>query len=138
VISEAELAFLRARLDEVEADAIEAKGDLGGVWTYADTPGGNHKVVNGLGYSVAEHYDVESERWFTGRHIARNDPASALREVDTWRKVMLEYAASGLDAKYKGAESVIGCRLALSAVLRMKAYEYREHPDYAAARKAAA
>lgn len=92
-MSEAEeiAAFLAARLDEDEEDAREAMNDLDGNWSYTDTPGGNHKVTDRLGYSVSEHYDVDSAPWFTGRHIARHDPARVLREVEAGRKLLREH-----------------------------------------------
>jgi len=122
--SEEELAFLRARLDEAERAALAAKGDEPGTWIAR---------VDG------EVFAMESGRWVAGAaepeatHIACHDPKSALREVETWRRLLLEYSTVGLDAKYKGTERETGYKIGLSVALRAKAYEFREHPDYAAA-----
>ena len=60
----------------------------------------------------------------------RFDAARALREVEAWRKILLDYLTAGLDAKYAGTERETGFRLALSFALKCKAMAYKEHPDY--------
>jgi len=127
VISGEELAFLRARLDEDEATARGAAG-LTENWV-ADHPSVGVVLVDGEPL-------IECHIGGLAGHVARNDPGRILRGVETWRRLLLEYSASGLDAKYAGTERETGYQIALSVALRAKAYEYREHPAYAAAAEA--
>src|SRR3954464_4686761 len=92
-------AFIEARLAEDEEMARGAAAPWpagGGVWTYVETRGGDFKVVNGGGYSISGHYDVDSGPWFTGPHVARHDPARELREVAAKRAILA--AAEDADA----------------------------------------
>jgi hypothetical protein len=57
-------------------------------------------------------------------------PGRVLREVEVWRRLLLEYATVGLDAAYKGTERETGYHLALSMALKAKAATYDDHPDY--------
>lgn len=120
------VAFLRARLGEDEAAAKEAGADQweragGGVYH----AGANHPF--GGTWTDSGPDDIGPE-W---GHIARHDPARALREAGTWRKIILEYAIPpGTDAVYGGTERETGFRLALSFALKAKAAEWSDHPDY--------
>lgn len=173
MISEAELAFLRTRLDEDEAAAriISDGGFAAQRWetepprqVNPESHPASDAISNALGLDWHERpcgwvalyawerlndepAECDARQWDapvalvdSGRrqfaHIARHDPERALREVGTWRRLMLEYQSAGMDAKYKGTGRETGFRLALSAALRLKAHEYREHPDYEAANEA--
>jgi hypothetical protein len=57
-------------------------------------------------------------------------PSRVLREVEVWRRLLLEYATVGLDDVYKGTERETGYQLALSMALKAKAATYDDHPDY--------
>jgi len=100
-----------AAIEEAEREAGDAKQDRSGTWTHVVTPGGDNKVVDDLGDSVSGHYDVASEPWWTGPHIARHDPASVLRRCaadrrrlerhyvipDTWGNLTCGYDRDGDD-----------------------------------------
>ena len=117
MISDAELAFRRERLDETEAAARVAKRGESGHWIAG---------VDG------EVFAMDSGRWVVGTaepdatFIMGHDPQSALREAGTWRRLLLEYSTCGLDAIYKGTERETGYQIALTVALRAKAYEFRE------------
>ena len=77
------IAFLNARLDEDEA---AAKGAAGDVWEYRDTWVwcGPFEVADIFGCADMEEI---------GGHIARHDPARVLREVTAKRAIVTRYAA---------------------------------------------
>ena len=77
------IAFLNARLDEDEA---AAKGAAGDVWEYRDTWVwcGPFEVADIFGGADMEEI---------GGHIARHDPARVLREVTAKRVIVTRYAA---------------------------------------------
>jgi len=77
------IAFLNARLDEDEA---AAKGAAGDVWEYRDTWVwcGPFEVADIFGGADMEEI---------GGHIARHDPARVLREVTAKRAIVTRYAA---------------------------------------------
>lgn len=52
-----------------------------------------------------------------------------LREVETWRRILLEYQTAGLDTSVP-PERVTGFRYALSFAIKAKAATYPDHPDY--------
>jgi Family of unknown function (DUF6221) len=122
------IAFIVARLDEDEEDAREAMDDLDGNWSYVDTPGGNHKVTDSLGYSVNEHYDVNSQPWFTGRHIARHDPARSLREVEADRQLLAACQRAREAQPSDSWES--DYTQALEDAVRIRGGVWSDHPDY--------
>jgi hypothetical protein len=109
--------FLNARLDEDEAAAGAGARRVGMPWRaepQPGTPGG--LVVDDLGLvgSTGGRYAAE--------HIARHDPARALREVEAGRKLMAEHASNDefSDAYDSGLQFAV---LLLAAV-------YSDHPDY--------
>jgi len=61
-------------------------------------------------------------------HVARHDPARALREAAVWRRILLDYQTAPLDAAYGGTERETGFRLALSAALKAKIATYEGNP----------
>lgn len=109
MLTDAEIEFLRARLDEDAAsawavhdvskcDALLYEEDMAAV--AADTPDCD------CGY-----------------------PARALREVAVWRRLLLDYSSPpGTDAKYGNTERETGFRLALSAALKAKIATYPGNP----------
>lgn len=142
MISEEELAFLRARLGEAEAVArATSPSGLRLSWHASHEEDGTpaHWVLSDPANLSAAAQAMGLERG-TGAavadHIALNDPQSALREAAIWRGLMLGYSTAALDAKHAGTERATGFAMALAAALRMKAFQYREHPDYAAAAEA--
>ena len=50
------------------------------------------------------------------------------REVEMWRRLLLDYQVAPLDAVYGGTERETGFRLALSAALKAKIATYPGNP----------
>ena len=86
--SEEELA---ARLDEDEAAAKLAARE-GGAWTQGD-PGQGSCAITSLGGTVV--YDEGSPDEYQAAHIARHDPARALRFVAAVRAIIRESSGEG-------------------------------------------
>jgi len=76
------LLWLRERIAARRALAEDAKGRCTGEWTFRDTAGGRHKVVDDLGYTISDTDDVDTNPWWTGPHIAANDPRAVLDLCD--------------------------------------------------------
>lgn len=108
MLTDAEIAFLRARLDEDE-DAAWAVHDV----------------------SKCDALLYEENMAGTAGRTPDCDcgyPARALREVKVWRRALLEYRTAPLDAVYQGTERETGFRLALSAALKAKIATYDGNP----------
>ncbi len=113
--------FLTARLDEAEAIALAAgNGEAAGEWTATGhDSGGAVSVRNGEGHMVvtaeSAHADAEAG------HIARNDPAAALRSIaaDRW-----------LVAEFGYCQGDVGWDEALALAARCRAMTWSTHPDY--------
>lgn len=125
MISDEEIALLRAHLDGDETVARLAARE-GGTWKQDDPvrfPG----AISSLGGTVV--YDEGAPDENQAPHIARHDPARVLREVEVWRKILLEFAVPpGTDAVYGGTERETGFRLALSFALKAKIAAYGDAP----------
>lgn len=106
------IAFLRARLDDDAAAALDAKP---GPW-HAD--GGSvyatHPTDEVVDYSESAD------------HIARHDPARTLRKVEATREVVKVYER----ACDHYAVFTSGFAAAMEDVLRMFAVAYDDHPDF--------
>jgi Family of unknown function (DUF6221) len=99
MITDEEIAFLCARLDEDEATARAVQSALDAGWNYFDeTP---TELI---------------------------DPARVFREVAVWRRLLLDYQTAPLDGTYGGTERETGFRLALSAALKAKVATYENNP----------
>ncbi len=83
--------WLPAQLDQEEQTARNAMEHGNGEWTFVDTQGGDHKVVDSGGYTITGHYDVDAQPWFAEPHIAEWDPARVLREIDAKRQLLDDY-----------------------------------------------
>lgn len=81
------VAFLTARYDEDERDA-RATMEPGetGAWAFVQARDGELKVIDGLGWTVADWLD--GQPWPVGPHIARHDPARVLRKVAAERAIL--------------------------------------------------
>jgi hypothetical protein len=132
--------FLRARYDEDAALAEEARGQLNGRWTYIETRGGDHKVVDSLGYTVTGHYDVDAQPFFCEPHIVRHDPARVLRDIEARRRLVSLHAK---DKDHDGCticdngNNSCGCMSGWywkypCDTLKILALPYADHPDYRA------
>jgi len=142
MLTDEEIAFLRARLDEDEATAKaatpgpwcwEATGDKDSSWAagLVQDEDGNPltgEIAKGEGVIIDGVCESIDGNPADGAHIARHDPARVLREVAVWRRILLDYSTAPLDATYGGTERETGFRLALSAVLKAKIATYEGNP----------
>lgn len=99
--------FLRARLDEDEAVAKEAKP---GPWTYDGSVYATHPVDEVVDYSYE-----------SGEHIARHDPARVLREVEAKRLRLDEIERELADDPTNETTRWLS---------RVEALPYADHPEY--------
>ena len=106
MLTDEEMTFLRQRLEE---DESHARATL--------RPGGPAWPEVGRGERIPEM-----------AHIERHGPARVLREVSVWRRLLLDYQTTPLDAAYGGTERETGFRLALSAALKAKIATYEGNP----------
>lgn len=122
--------FLRARLDEDDQMAREA-GKRATDWRsdgHGVGGGGEPIAWDGEGGWTGEHTIVYDEGWPEGGealHIARHDPARALREVEAKRRII----------ELAGAISCSGAEFAeqdYQTLTRSLAAVYSDHPDYQA------
>ena len=124
------IAFLNARLDEDEA---AAKGAAGDVWEYRDTWVwcGPFEVADIFGGADMEEI---------GGHIARHDPARVLREVAAKRAIVATVSAyeAKIDGEWGCCHSATGIaggycpeiRPDDIRALRELAAVWSDHPDY--------
>ncbi|WP_327329854.1 DUF6221 family protein [Streptomyces sp. NBC_01201] len=117
--------FLRARLDEDEQAARAAMWDeQSDVWTARPPQARYERYIvadycdDGVVAVAPENADPDG----VGRHIARHDPARALRNVDAARKRLVELS----DAIEAGRDSY---DLA-ATLLPYELLPYADHPDY--------
>jgi hypothetical protein len=108
MLNDAEIEFLRARLDD---DAARA-------WAIHDVA-----KCDALLYEE----DMAAAAAITP-DCDCGHPARMLREVAVWRKVLLEHHIAPLDSVYGGTERVTGFRMALSAALKAKIATYDGNP----------
>jgi hypothetical protein len=107
------IAFLKARLDEDEAMARDLLRAHPGPWRIdlpSDVRDSTGKVV------VADEY-----HWDPMPHIARYDPAWALRDVAAKRAIIAEYEEFNGEYEWQSALSFAIVRLAAA---------WDDHPDY--------
>ena len=148
------IAFVAARLDEDEAAAKKA---VPGPWRWADwsaTFGTLEQERNTLEHSpgsrpfpaVAERdrettrvlrledpLEIDPDQEASADHIARHDPARALRQVEDGRRLLAAYAeAREPDPEATPQERAL--RMAVAEVVRMlvlsRAAVWSDHPDY--------
>jgi hypothetical protein len=130
MLTDDEIAFLRAKLDEDEATARYSGPALVAWLTYREDSGGMFYTT------VAAGGQGDWDPWVADGHELPEpasarvvyDPARALREVDVWRKLLLEYHSAPHDAVYGGTGRETGFRLALSAALKAKIATYDGNP----------
>lgn len=125
--------WLKAQLDADQQLAEDARAELDGRWAYVESQDGNHKVVDSLGYSITEHYDVDAQPYFCEPHIAAHDPARVLREIEAKRQIIAQYvnwdestARAGLGADMRD----VGVTEGLEIALRLLTSAYSDRPGY--------
>lgn len=127
------VAFINARLDEIEKDA-RACNDA--PWDTMTWPGGTQIRVA----TYAHHVDpmkfrhmghvATVEHAHDATHIARHDPLRALAEVKTRRQIVIELHAAIENAWQFGEEArELVAQLAVLMLQRLAALD-RDHPDY--------
>lgn len=84
------VAWLRERIAARRALAGDAKGRSTGEWTFRDTAGGQHKVVDDLSYTISDTDGGDVNPWRTGPHIAANNPRAVLDLCDAHELVLTE------------------------------------------------
>ena len=125
MLTEAEIEFLRAKLDEDEAAARAVENDdypWLGQWDRSLRAHGDG--------TLTPNFTVTNTEFVSSllAHFVRHAPARVLREVAVWRRLLLEYQTAPLDAAYGGTERETGFRLALSAALKAKIATYEGNP----------
>ena len=123
--TDAEIAFLDARMDEDEAAAKVAAGVAGPDWTWETglSAGEATDYVTGTDGTLLLDTlgGIESE----APHVARHDPARVLREVEAGRALIAEYR--------RALEKAPGNRPLLNTLRRLissRAAVWSDHPDY--------
>ncbi|MGW9299610.1 DUF6221 family protein [Streptomyces cyaneofuscatus] len=143
-MTDALVAFVKARLDDDAQVAREACHDLSGEWTTQDT----YPVAvvedpeSGDAFAKAVAFDEGSPSEQQAAHIARQDPARTLREVEAKRQLVgiFEIAVRNealphpehIQGVYPPAVFISGYRAALEYTLRCFAALHADHPDYQA------
>ena len=125
------IAFFRARLDEDEA---AAKAAWPGPWDLETEVGGFGPVACVL-MPIPQHKSARTgltsytplgtQDADTAAHIARHDPARALREVEAGRMIIAQYERAL--AKAPGNIPLLNT---LIRIVRAKVAVYSGHPDY--------
>ena len=145
-MTDALAAFLKARLDEDEQTATAPSSAVWASPEWRFTDGDDGPFVDLGTNQLAEESGLNAAEL---EHIARQDPARTLREVEAKRALLAEYGtavaareeastvlqktrASGWDPIMAELEeaSAIHKRDALLRVLRLLAAVYADHPDY--------
>ncbi|WP_404974871.1 DUF6221 family protein [[Kitasatospora] papulosa] len=118
--------FLRARLDEDEADAAAASP---GPW---HVNAEQDEVLAADGITVADGFALSNQQLrATACHIARHDPARILAEVNARREIVKEYAHyQDTDGLVDAHDYDSGWANALGLVVRGIAQSYTGHLDY--------
>ena len=132
------IAFLKARLDEIEATAKaatgtawawEATGDKDNSWAAGHVEGEDGcplsgEIEHGQGIVIDGVCESINGNLADAAHIARHDPARVLRDVEVKRKLIAEYEdchnTGNSPDHYDGY---------WDAVVRFAAID-RDHPDY--------
>ncbi|MCU1687759.1 MAG: hypothetical protein JWQ81_8498 [Amycolatopsis sp.] len=120
------VAFLNARLDEREALALAAKENERR-WRYSEG-GGAVMLVDG-GYVAVGPYGCDIDEDY-GRHIAVNDPAYVLDDVEAKRQIIALSIAATRQFQAKDSAFAQGASFALYRTVKILALPYADHPDY--------
>ena len=123
---EALVSFLRARMDERWRGALTAGASFASR-TWSARPG---RVESADGGTVAltSTGDAREER-SRSRHIIRNDPAHALRRLESTRRLIERYELLHADP-VEGPEGEVLLREYAEVVLPLLALPFSDHPDH--------
>jgi hypothetical protein len=121
--------FLRARLDR---DERVARACAGASWTAS--PSGRIQVESEKGTNGQTPEDcfvAAAENGAYAEHIARHDPARALREVAAKRQILDDYEKDAWAmSRGRSDQTLEAVQAARLTVLRLLAQTYRGHPSY--------
>lgn len=135
-------AFVTARLDEDEAIANAAASEAGPDWTW-DRESRDGYLRTPAGTIMADALNVEDEQFRP--HVARHDPARALREVAAKRAILAEHGHYRVDHNWTGRtdlDAPFGCSTChigndgdmydggWCVTVRQLAAIYSDHPGY--------
>jgi len=148
------VAFVSARLDEDQADALAAQKADPTPWTAQVSTDGpwptDHDMRSGAGLVVSASdvglWDCEGSNTLcmagpTSQHIARHDPARVLREVAA-KRTLMDYAFALMAAANREYGECFHDKVQVAAglcpesnpdedeILHMLASIYAEHPGY--------
>ncbi len=127
-------AFLRARLDEKEATAKAAQAPS--PWKAASHESDSWIVTDATGEPLI--YDEGTPSLEEAAHIALNDPARVLREVEAIRAHIRMWEAFAVNFTHVDeTEFEFAKREALEDVLAADAAIWSDHPDYPGRRQEA-
>ena len=126
------VAFLRARLDEDEADASES---VRGPWQARERSGGGWIVTGRTDPHLVATFDDYGFDRRTPYHIARHDPARVLAEVTAKRQIVQLHEGGGHECAVFDRHGAIDyCYYVLEgdacSTLRLLAMSYVNHPHY--------
>ena len=122
--------FVTARLDEEEA-AAELAAREGGTWKQ-DDPERRPGAISSLGGPVV--YDEGAPDEYQAIHIARHDPARALREIAAKRAMVEKYKLgrrlwnSDAEEWFSPAAAMFGSDM--EWLIKTLAAVWSDHPDY--------
>ncbi|MFE7403208.1 DUF6221 family protein [Streptomyces sp. NPDC057557] len=130
------VTFLRDRLAEDEQAALAASWDEwdGSHWTarHREQRDGRWVIIDRADEGVTDVTPQAADDGAVARHIARQDPARVLREVEAKRRIM-DWHIGQRNDKTPWGEPVVICFCGYDlpcATLRLLALPYTDHPDY--------
>lgn len=127
---EALVAWLRAQFDDDERIADAAARDAGGpAWSAGSGLSESVSLADGGGYVASGPYGYLSDEM--RQHIARRDPARALREVQANRRILNECLKEVERETATGRRYPASTAWALAVTtLRLLALPYADRPGY--------
>lgn len=121
------IAFIRARLDKDAEVAQAATQETTGRWTARNTGNGDTFVEDDDGAMILPTVRTQGVVQF--HHIARHDPARALRGIEAKRRIVALH--SDPDGNDPACSSIVYPEHAEDCeTLHLLATEYADHPDF--------
>jgi hypothetical protein len=125
------IKFLGMRLDEVERDALEARGSTSGGWWHQETERAGaptpwaEQIASDDGWIA----DLRDLGMLAGAHIGRHNPKQVLADVRSKRRILALYEQHAAGWQESSSDEEPGREL-LKLVVRMLAEAYDQHQDY--------
>lgn len=124
--SRAQIAFVRDRLNEEEARATAAMS-FDGIWHVSDDPMYQSCRIEGADIVI---YDEGGHTPAQAAHIAANDPAAILRDVEARRYLLHRIAKVVVAFEWVPVEKDDEELGLWGTVLEELAQKYADHPDF--------